>query len=139
MIAAIDPRTWFRLTAAVTSIYWTALAITTHAPLKPEQFEADFELPPWSDKVYHFGAFGLLAVLLALTLSVYDHWKQTGATWQKRALQIVVVLVAYAALDELTQPLTNRYCDVWDWATDAAGAIVGVAAYRVLLAAKFQR
>lgn len=128
----------FRLTASVTAIYWTALAITTHAPLKLDQIAP--ALPPWYDKIYHVGAFWILGVLLSATFDAYAGWKSGRASpqWRGQAITIAVAVV-YATLDELTQPLTGRFCDIWDWVADVIGAIAGVVMYRRLLAAKLQR
>jgi VanZ family protein len=97
--------------------YWLALFTGTHVP--PE-----FPLlpPPGTDKIAHFSAFALLAVLLAIT------WRFVfGRFTLSLALAGWLLLIAYAAVDELTQPWFRRTCDIYDWRADACGAAVGLA------------
>jgi len=40
---------------------------------------------------------------------------------------VLPILFVYGAIDERTQPLVNRTCDIRDWYMDSAGAVAGVA------------
>ena len=99
-------------------LYWSSLAVGTHLP--PD----DLPDTGTSDKVLHFGAFLGLGWLLATVLGQHGR-----ARWRA-----VPILLAYAAVDEWTQPLVGRECELLDWVCDAAGAVVGTAA--VMLAAR---
>jgi VanZ family protein len=97
--------------------YWVALFVGTHLP--PE-FPG---LPPQGyDKVVHFSAFAGLAGLLAVTWCYV--W---GRLHLWTAVVAWLVLLAYAAGDEITQPWFRRTCDIYDWRADACGAAVGLA------------
>src|SRR4051794_28325955 len=94
--------------------YWLLLLTATHLPPK------DLPKTHVSDKVEHFGTYGLLTTLLA------------ACFWRSRTspvrffLTLVGVVWLYGAFDELTQPIFGRSCDVRDWLADAsAAAIVG--------------
>lgn len=75
-----------------------------------------------SDKLLHFGAFGLLAVLVTL-------WVLTTRklNW-KTAIGIIIGIAIYAAIDECLQmiPFINRTCDLFDWFADMGGCLVGL-------------
>jgi VanZ family protein len=116
-------RQW--LSWGVVAIYWLGIFGGTHWPTPPH---APFGN---ADKWMHFGAYSGLAFLLAVAMGMRR--PVTLAV----ALAIVVLLAAYGALDETTQPLVGRDCDVWDWVADVTGALVGVGCYR--LAALAQR
>jgi VanZ family protein len=79
-----------------------------------------------SDKVQHCIGFGLLAWLWCRALH------RLGPGWRLRwiALGGFAVSVALGGALELWQSLLSyRSCDVLDWAADAVGASVGVAAF----------
>lgn len=105
------------LTITVTSIlviYWIVLFYATHMPL-PHGF-----LPGESDKLIHFIAYGLLGVLLTTLRALRGSlpWLSLLGRW--------LFLAAYGALDEVTQLLVNRSCDLRDWLADITGAAIGV-------------
>lgn len=94
-------------------VYWVTLFIATHYPRVaiPGQI-------PHSDKLIHFAAFGLLALL---------RW------WFERARRPLsdrfvwtsgAVLVAYAALDEYLQQFVGRFTDPADFVANACGIVV---------------
>jgi VanZ family protein len=105
------------LPLALLAGYWLALFTGTHVP--PE-FPG---LPPEGyDKVVHFSSFAVLAALLAVAWrSLWGRlpiWS-VGVAW--------LLIVSYAAGDEITQPWFRRTCDIYDWRADACGAAVGLA------------
>ncbi len=65
------------------------------------------------DKLEHFGAYGLIAAFLILSL--------------RRPVPLLLLLAVLCglaligALDEVTQPLVNRHASVTDYAADLAG------------------
>jgi VanZ family protein len=84
--------------------------VATHYP-RPEQIT-----PQVSDKLLHFAAYGVLALLCVAALlarralRAWDPWVLLG------------VLAVYGALDELLQIPVNRHCDLQDWIADMGGA-----------------
>ena len=68
------------------------------------------------DKVEHVTAYGLIAGFFLLSL--------------KRPVRPAVpliglaILAALGALDETTQPLVERTCDLWDFASDLVGITI---------------
>src|SRR5262245_12717633 len=91
------PRTW----QIVLVVYWLAIFIATHipkgVPLQP---------PNGWDKVAHFTAYAVLAMILAIT------WQLAGGHLTVRHLVALwLVLVFYGAFDELTQIPVGRDCE----------------------------
>ena len=77
------------------------------------------------DKFEHVGAYGLVALCYLLAVK-----RSVGL---RVPLAIVLVLAGLAAMDEVTQPLVHRTCDIMDWASDAIGitlACIAAAAIR---------
>ena len=106
---------WF-----LTACYWVGMAVLTHLPPR------DVPHTPVNDKVQHFLAYAALAGFLALTVWV---------TFPSRPRLIWVVLViglAYGFIDEQTQKLVGRSCDLKDWVADAFGTMAGVLSVLVL-------
>lgn len=92
---------------------WGIAAIGTHIPAE--------HIPKtgYSDKTLHLLGYTILAGSFLLAM-----WSRRFSR-KKRILRAIIILLVYAALDEITQPLVNRYASVLDWVADAAG--VGVA------------
>ena len=100
--------------------YWILLFVGTHLP------SAEAVVGPLIayDKPIHFvGSF----VLATLMLRAFRGASNLG--WRSY-LAIAVIALAYAAADELTQPLVNRSCDLYDWVADAAGVATAIAGDR---------
>lgn len=84
-----------------------------------------------SDKINHFGAYGLLSVLLFLTLIF-----QLKYPFLKKNANWLTVLIAstYGVLDELHQMLVpGRSCEFFDWLADFSGSLIGVLIIQWLL------
>ncbi len=110
------------LTVLALTIYWLAIFIATHWPTGPD-------LPvPGGDKTVHFAAYCLLSVLLgSVCVSASNaRLEQTGLYRPFPAVGVLLLIVLYAAFDELTQPLVGRFCESVDWMADVAGGAVGV-------------
>jgi VanZ family protein len=103
--------------------YWLTLVVGTHWPLPPEMFGLGD-----SDKLVHFWAYGVLALLVCLNwaLAREMNWRQ----W----LAIVAILAAFGAVDEITQIPVGRNCDYRDWLADMAGILAGTATFAAGLA-----
>lgn len=105
---------WYR---RILPTYWLSLFLVTHLPRL--RIPGDI---PQSDKLAHFAAYALLAFLLWRFAETYS--RPLSASFAPRAL---VILAAYAALDEWLQARVGRSADPLDWAADAAGAAATLA------------
>ena len=108
---------------AVTAFYWASLAVATHWP--PPKPPSDGGI---ADKVLHFLAYAILAWLLCWA------WRprKATATW-RWAIPIALLLAVYGAIDERTQLLVGRSCELFDWLADLAGIAAGIAIYATWL------
>ena len=99
-------------------IYWIILFILTTLP---GQMAVTLDV---SDKIEHFGAYGLLSVFLYLNLSFQNRFK----IFKKFPGTFTVVIASfYGLLDELHQLLVpGRSADVLDWLADFSGSLVAV-------------
>lgn len=98
--------------------YWIILFILTSLPTGMA-LTTDF-----SDKVNHFGAYGLLSVLLYLNLKIQDKYKLL----RKNAGTFTIIIASiYGMLDELHQMFVpGRSAEFWDWLADFSGSVVAV-------------
>ena len=99
-------------------VYWVILFVATSIPAQ--------SVPSFGvgDKVNHFLAYLILAILLYLTLSFQE---KSIFTQRNAALLTIAVILLYGVLDELHQMLIpGRSAEFLDWAADAVGAICGV-------------
>ncbi len=105
---------------AICLLTWLAAFMATHVP-------AD-RLPDMQtgDPVLHAVGYFVLAAVWMLTLIA------RGRTAWWRAFLAFGVLLLYAAIDELTQPLFGRFGAWSDWLADIQGAAVGVAAAELI-------
>lgn len=99
------------------AIFWPVAFIGTHFPRfgplrgEPRRYPVD--------KLAHFLCYAVLAWLMTRLL----------AQRMRPAAAIVLTLLlvaAYGAIDELTQPFVGRTTDLWDFIADLAGAVLGV-------------
>ncbi len=95
-------------------VLWLTAFVMTHTPA------ATLPKGMPGDKLLHFLGYMLLAAVFLLTMSSY------GQTRPRRVATAIVVMMIYAGLDEITQPLVNRYASVTDWLADAAGVLAAV-------------
>lgn len=115
------------LRTAFTVCFWAyglLLMLATHAPARDVQFlvrAADYGLLD-PDKLLHMAAYGVLGLLAALAY---------GGRWQNAstaAITLFVLIAAWGAVDEVTQPLFGRLADANDWVYDLIGGAIGLAA-----------
>lgn len=107
---------WHHLAIGVLACYWVAVFASTHIPRVP--LPTHFNL---FDKVCHFSAFALLTLLAHLAWAT----RRPGLDrlpWKELAITMLVI-AGYGALDEITQPLVGRSCELLDWAADVAGIV----------------
>jgi VanZ family protein len=99
-------------------LYWIILftATTLPGPQLP-----DLHI---SDKVEHFSAFFILAVMLNLAL-IYQ--RKSFLLFKYAALVTIIICLFYAAIDELHQMfIPGRFADIRDWLADSTGVVLGV-------------
>jgi VanZ family protein len=110
------PRPWQTLLSLVATAYAGYLIYATHHP-KPDQLVGT---NPPNDKTLHFLAYGALAVVVSAAVAARGGWtRQTAWT-------VLIVLAAFAAADEMTQPFFGRDAEILDWVYDGMGMIVGL-------------
>ena len=105
-------------------VYWLAMFAGTHYPKPPHTAFGN------ADKWMHFSAYFGLAVLLSIATAVRRP-VSLGV-----ALAIVALLAGYGALDELTQPLVGRDCELMDWCADVTGILIGASCFQVVALAR---
>ena len=98
--------------------YWLILFVATTLPVE--------RLPSigLTDKINHFIAYFVLAVLVNLTL-IYQ--RKSKFLFKKALISTIVICLFYGALDELHQLLVpGRSAETLDWVADASGTFTGV-------------
>ena len=95
---------------------WVALTFTLTSIPSPE-FSSLF---PWSDKVAHFGFYGVMGFLFVL-------WRREVGTGAAEAVLWAAIFAALiGAVDEFHQQwIPGRSMELLDWAADFAGGSVG--------------
>lgn len=101
------------------AVYWTIIFIATSIPTdKIPQF---FKL---QDKLEHFAAYFILAILISLTFHFQDKYQFIK---KHNFIFTIIVLIVYAAIDELHQMLIpGRIADFYDWMADIIGGLIGL-------------
>lgn len=102
----------------VLGLYWPMMFIATHTPVgrlpKIQIFGRDVTL--------HFSAFFILTFLFWLA----KYGRQKPALLKRPVIFTLVVIAAYAAIDEISQSFVSRHCSIIDWLSDVAGAITAL-------------
>lgn len=112
-------RRWYRHALPA---YWVFLFTSTHLP------RLRVPLPtPAADKVLHLAAFGLLAFLFWRCAEAIRRPVSPTFVWFA-----LIVLAAYAAVDEYLQSFVGRSADLADWLANVVGigAVLGVLEWR---------
>jgi len=84
-----------------------------------------------SDKIEHFGAYGLLSVFLYLDLFFQNRFE----VLKKFPAAFAIIFASlYGLIDELHQLLVpGRSCEFLDWFAEFSGALIGVLIIKWLL------
>lgn len=99
-------------------IYWFVLFTATTLPGN------DLPSIGLSDKIEHFTAFLILAVLLNLAL-IYQ--RKSYFLFKNASIATIFITLSYGAADEIHQLfISGRTADIRDWLADATGVIIGV-------------
>ena len=95
-----------------TAAYWLLAFILTHTPVA-------IPMPAvQSDKTEHFIGYFLLGTMLYASARL--------AGWRHAVLGVLLIGMCYGALDEQTQKLVGRSCELADWFADCAGLAMAV-------------
>ncbi|MCW8824103.1 MAG: VanZ family protein [Ignavibacteriaceae bacterium] len=100
------------------TLYWIILFTATTLPGK--------DLPELgiSDKIEHFSAFFILAVLLNLAL-IYQ--RKSYFLFKNASIATIIITLLYGAIDEIHQLfISGRSADIRDWFADSSGVIIGI-------------
>lgn len=100
-------------------IYWIILFILTSLPTG-----LAIETRDVSDKLLHFGAYGLLSALLYLNLYFQNKFPLLN---KYSALFTILIASVYGLLDEIHQMFVpGRSAEFLDWLADFSGSLVAV-------------
>lgn len=107
------------------AVYWIIIFILTSLP---GNVALDMHV---SDKIEHFGAYGLLSVLLYSTLYFQKRYKIFNSY---PATFTLLLSSFYGMADELHQLFVpGRSADVLDWAADFIGSLLAVIITRFII------
>jgi VanZ family protein len=107
-----------KITIAITTVYWLALAVVTHIPIPNWVRKTGF-----SDKTMHCLAYFILACLLWFVIS-----PDKKANWRRlRVWLVLLIIVVYGIVDEVLQGYIGRSASVNDFIADILGALTGFA------------
>jgi VanZ family protein len=112
-----------RLVLAACVLAWAAALAATHVPA------GSLPRMPATDVVLHVTGFAGLTSLFVLAQAAY------GVPRRRRLILTLPVMAAYAAVDELTQPLVNRVAAMGDWTADVGGAAMAIVCGELILLA----
>ncbi|MHC4982199.1 MAG: VanZ family protein [Planctomycetota bacterium] len=101
---------------------WVAAFVLTHLPAK--------RLPPLGVKDTALHSVGYFVITSLFLLSIFAR----GTSRLRRAALVFGIMITYAAIDEITQPLVNRYAALADWLADAIGAAAAIVVWESFLA-----
>jgi VanZ family protein len=106
-----------RLLLVATICFWIICAMLTHVPVPPGFIPA-----AENDKIRHFVGFAILATLFFVALLTSSHARPP----LRSALLVLIILMLYAIIDEVTQPVVGRRCELGDWIADSTGAAIAL-------------
>lgn len=107
-------------------IYWLIIFIGTSLP--STSYVDVFEI---SDKLKHFSAYLVLAILLALNLHFQAKWKGIA---QNYLISTFIICTFYGLIDEIHQMLVpNRSAEFLDWLADLSGTLIGILVIRIFI------
>lgn len=100
-------------------IYWLIIFIGTSLP--SDELSTIIDL---GDKIKHFLAYFILAILLGFNLHFQDKWKSVSINY---LIYTFIICTFYGVLDELHQILIpNRSAEFYDWVADLLGSTMGI-------------
>ncbi len=106
-------------------LYWLILFVATTLP------SVDLPKTGVSDKIEHFTAYMILAVLFNFALMFQNKYPKLK---KKAWLYTLIVILTYAGLDEIHQLfIPGRDCDILDWLADTSGVLLGLGFVKILV------
>ena len=102
-------------------LVWIVFFVLTHWPVEEMP---DTPFIPHIDKVVHFSLYAVLGFLLSQRVI-------SDGNFKKRLGIVLVVLAAYGAFDEISQPYMGRTMELIDWIADVCGAMMGIVMHRL--------
>ena len=103
----------FKVKRFIIAVSFTViLIVTTHIP---QEFMPNRLENIGLDKLEHFVAYGIVTLLFILSLK-----NPFTLSW---AVIFFFIISGIGAADELSQPLVNRGCSLFDWLADVIGII----------------
>ncbi len=107
-------------------LYWIVLFIATSLPSTP--YVDVFEI---SDKLKHFSAYLILAVLLGLNLHFQEKWERVSKFFLSYTF---IICIFYGLIDEIHQIFVpNRTGEFLDWVADLIGTLLGILIIKLFL------
>ena len=99
------------------AVYWIGIFVLTHIPIPQVVYEAKV-----SDKTLHFVAYLIFTFLLCSAVSPNKkiNWRKKTIWW------LVLVMVAYAVIDEWLQQYIGRSTDLTDFFANMKGVATGL-------------
>jgi hypothetical protein len=98
------------------------LFVLGHIPIPQVVYEAKV-----SDKSLHYLAYLILVFLLWFAISPDKkvNWRKAGPWW------ILLIVVLYGIVDEISQGYVGRNCDILDFLTNLAGSTTGLILFTI--------
>lgn len=111
------------MTIIALAFYWPTLFVLGHIPIPQVVYQAEV-----SDKSFHFLAYLILAFLLWFVISPDKKvdWGKAGPWW------ILLVVVLYGTVDEISQSYVGRSCDILDFISNLTGALTALVLFTAL-------
>ncbi len=112
-----------KLTLLLLGLYWPGFFVLAHIPVPMAVRKAGM-----SDKTLHVIAYMLLSFLFASVVNREDrmHWRRA------RPWLVLLGVVWYGVIDELTQALVGRTADVHDYFADVVGCCIALIILTIL-------
>lgn len=106
-------------------VYWILIFTATSLPGN------DLPNVGVNDKIEHFSAYLILALLLNLALVFQNRYPKIKVN---AAIYTIIFMAFYALFDELHQLfIPGRDCEILDWCADFIGSLLGVLFITLLL------
>lgn len=106
---------------------WLVLLVSTHLPVQEVRALVGELQKSGNDKPLHLASYFVAALLTAAALAASIRWTF------RVAVTLAASLLLLAAVDEWTQPLVGRTCDLFDWLADAIGIGLAVVLVSVIV------
>lgn len=129
----ISPKSARRMLLCTTGFYLTLVITLTHMPLDyvlTEDLQQQGRIY-WMDKCIHVLMYTGLTTLFFLCMNPVEYDERTGdlVILPGQIIVLSVNVMLFAVLDEVTQPLVGRSCELLDLAADFAAIFPGASLF----------